>query len=386
MQILTAHNYYQIRGGEDESYTAEKKLLQTMGHQVEAYEEHNDRISSLSSLQLAQTSIWSSEVYHHLKQQFQATKYDLVHVQNFFPLISPSLYYAAKEAGIPVVQTLRNYRLLCPNALFFRNGKVCEDCIGQFVPISGIIHGCYRESQLATAGVAAMLSVHRGLQTWTKMVDAYITLTEFAKQKLVQGGLPAAKIQVKPNFLSPDPGMGTGSGGYALYVGRLSVEKGVDTLLEAWKGLAGHIPLKIIGDGPLAESVHLAAAQMPQVEVLGRLPPSQVYELMGEAMMVIFPSKWYETFGRVAVEAFAKGTPVIGANIGAIAELIDHRRTGLLFEPGNDEDLMTQVEWLLDRSQTWQEMRQHARLEYETKYTAEVNYQQMMEIYHSVCS
>jgi glycosyltransferase involved in cell wall biosynthesis len=385
MRILTAHNYYQIRGGEDESYTAEKKLLEVMGHEVEAYEEHNDRISSLSKLQLAQTTIWSQEVYQHFKKQFQATKYDLVHVQNFFPLISPSLYYAAKEAGIPVVQTLRNYRLLCPNALFFRNGQVCEDCMGQVVPISGIIHGCYRESKLATAGVTAMLTVHRSWKTWTKMVDTYITLTEFARQKFIEGGLPGEKILVKPNFLSCDPGMGMGKGGYALYVGRLSVEKGVDTLIEAWKGLSSQIPLKIVGEGSLTPLVELAATQNPQIQVLGRLPASQVYELMGEAMMVIFPSQWYETFGRVAVEAFAKGTPVIGANIGAIAELITPGRTGLLFAPGNHQDLIAQVQWVLNHPHSWQEMRQYARLEYETKYTAEVNYQQLIAIYESLC-
>jgi glycosyltransferase involved in cell wall biosynthesis len=384
MRILTVHNYYQIRGGEDESYTAEKKLLQAMGHQVESYEEHNDRTSSLSNLQLAQKTIWSTEAYRHLKHQFQATKYDLLHVQNFFPLISPSVYYAAKDAGIPVIQSLRNYRLLCPNGLFFRDNRVCEDCLGQIIPVSGVVHGCYRESKLASAGVATMLTVHRGLKTWNNTVDKYITLTDFARQKLIQGGLPAEKIAVKPNFVSPDPGMGTGRGGYALFVGRLSVEKGVDTLLEAWKSLSTQIPLKIIGDGPLIESVREAATQMPQVEILGRLPASQVYELMGEAMMVVFPSKWYETFGRVAVEAFAKGTPVIGANIGAIAELINPGYTGLLFEPGNAQDLVVRVEWALSHPKTWQEMRQHARLEYESKYTPQANYQQIMEIYRSV--
>jgi glycosyltransferase involved in cell wall biosynthesis len=384
MRILTAHNYYQIRGGEDESYTAEKKLLETMGHQVETYEEHNDRISNLSNIQLAQSTIWSSQAYRHLKNLFQATKYDLLHVQNFFPLISPSVYYAAKDAGIPVIQSLRNYRLLCPNGLFFRDNRVCEDCLGQIIPISGIVHGCYRESKLASAGVSAMLTVHRGLKTWQNAVDKYITLTEFARQKLIQGGLPPDKIVVKPNFVSPDPGMGTGGGGYALFVGRLSLEKGINTLLKAWRHLSGQIPLKIIGDGPLAESIRLAATEIPQVELLGRLPVSQVYDLMGEATVVIFPSEWYETFGRVAVEAFAKGTPVIGANIGAIAELIDNQRTGLFFEPGNSEDLIGRVEWVLNNRTSWQEMRQHARLEYETKYTPDVNYQQLMEIYRSV--
>lgn len=384
MRILTVHNYYQIRGGEDESYTAEKKLLQIEGHQIDSYEQHNDRASSLSSLQLAQKTIWSQEAYERVSKQLKTTKYDLIHVQNFFPLISPSVHYAAKENGIPTVQSLRNYRLLCPNGLFFRDGKVCEDCMGQTIPLSGVLHACYRDNRLATAAVTAMLSAHRAMQTWQKSVDAYITLTQFSKQKLVAGGLPAEKIFVKPNFVGEDPGIGTGNGGYALFVGRLSAEKGIDTLLEAWQKLSARIPLKIIGDGPLIESACLKADRIPQVEILGRLSADRVYDLMGEATMLIFPSEWYETFGRVAVEAFAKGTPVIGANIGAIAELIEHQQTGLLFEPGNSEDLRSKVEWALDNPQTWQQMRQHARLEYETKYTAEANYQQLMAIYNSV--
>lgn len=381
MRILSVHNCYQIRGGEDESRQAEERLLQEMGHQVEVYEEHNDRIATMSPLRAAFKTIWSQEAYQIIQRQLKKQTHDIVHVQNFFPLISPSIYYAAKTEGVPVVQTLRNYRLLCPNALFFRDGQVCEDCLGKFVPLSGVVHSCYRESQVQSTAVATMLTVHRTLRTWTQMVDIYIALTEFARQKFIEGGLPAEKIVVKPNFVHPDPGSGSGSGGYALFVGRLSVEKGLDTLLAAWEHLGGKIPLKIIGDGPLAAQVEEVAKRLPQVEWLGRRPMSEVYALMGEAMFLIFPSKWYETFGRVAVEAFAKGTPVIAANIGAIAELVDSGRTGLHFRPGDSQNLAAQVEWALSHQTELTRMRREARAEFEAKYTAQNNYQQLMKIY-----
>jgi glycosyltransferase involved in cell wall biosynthesis len=381
MRILSIHNSYQIRGGEDESRQAEEKLLREMGHEIEVYEENNDRIATLNPLDVALRTVWSQEAYQIVQQRLQQQTHDIVHVQNFFPLISPSVYYAAKAEGVPVVQTLRNYRLLCPNALFFRNGKVCEDCLDQPVPLPGVIHGCYRESRGASAAVASMIVAHRTVRTWVKMVDIYITLTEFARQKFIAGGLPPDKIVVKPNFVYPDPKQGEGKGGYALYVGRLSVEKGLNTLLEAWKQLQVKLPLKIIGDGPLAEQLAKDTKDMPHIECLGRKPMSEVYKLMGEAIFLIFPSNWYETFGRVAVEAFAKGTPVIAADIGAIAELVDHNRTGLKFSPGNSADLAAKIEALLANQRLVSQMRQEVRYEYELKYTAKQNYQKFMEIY-----
>ncbi|MEA5598355.1 glycosyltransferase family 4 protein [Rivularia sp. UHCC 0363] len=384
MRILSIHNRYQIRGGEDESRQSEENLLREMGHQVEVYEENNDRISTMNPLRVASKTIWSQESHKITKRRLKEQTHDIIHVQNFFPLISPSVYYAAKEQGVPVVQTLRNYRLLCPNALFFRDGQVCEDCLGKFIPLPGVMHGCYRESRVASTAVASMITVHRTLRTWVEMVDVYIALTEFARQKFIEGGLPAEKIVVKPNFVNPDPGIGKGSGGYALFVGRLSVEKGLDTLLAAWEQLSGPMPLKIVGDGPLSEQVKNAVQRLPQVEWLGRRPMSEVHELMGEAKFLIFPSKWYETFGRVAVEAFAKGTPVIAANIGAIAELVDDRSTGLKFQPGDSQDLAAKVEWALMHPKEMAQMRLCARAEFEAKYTAKNNYSRLMEIYNQV--
>lgn len=384
MKILSVHSRYQQRGGEDECREAEENLLREMKHSVEVYEENNDRVAGMNSISLAATTIWSTQAYETVKQSIREKNYDVIHVHNFFPMISPSVYYAAKAEGVPVVQTLHNYRLLCPNALFFRQGKVCEDCLGKYIPYPGVLNSCYRESLVASGAVSTMLTVHRTMQTWTEMVDVYIALTEFARQKFIAGGLPANKIVVKPNFVHPNPQPGTGSGGYALFVGRLSTEKGLDTLLAAWQKFAIKMPLKIIGDGPLAPEVSAIAEKLPTVEWLGRRPLAEVYNLMGEATALIFPSKWYETFGRVAVEAFAKGTPVIAANIGAIAELVDNGRTGLHFQAGDEASLAGSVEWVLQNPKQIAQMRHEARAEFESKYTATQNYQQLMDIYSRV--
>lgn len=382
MRILSIHSRYQIRGGEEEVYEAEINLLRERGHLVDVYEEWNARTAKFNKMHLAIRTIWSEEAYQIVRDRLKEHSYDIVHVHNFFPLISPSVYYAAKTKDVPVVQTLHNYRLLCPNGLLFRKEKVCESCLGKSIPWSGAWHSCYRGDRAASAATVGMLSLHSTMGTWSKLIDKYIVLTEFARQKFIQGGLPANKIVVKPNFVSPDPQIGFGQGGYILYVGRLSVEKGIDVLLSAWELLPNKVPLKIVGDGPLSDQVLEASKRLPQIEWLGRKPIEQVYDLMGEAIALIIPSKWYETFGRVAVEAFAKGTPVIAANIGAIAELVGYDgRLGLCFNRGDSQDLASKVEWLIEHPQELAHMRQHVRTEFEAKYTAEKNYQQLFDIY-----
>lgn len=381
MRILSVHNTYQLRGGEDESRQLEEELLTRHGHQVEIYEEQNSKVSELSSVALAARTVWSHPSYAIVKDKLAAQSYDVMHVQNFFPLISPSIYYAAREQGVPVVQTLRNFRLLCLNGFLFRDGQVCESCVRQPIPWPGIVHRCYRDSLSASLGVFSMLTAHRLLGTWNHAVDQYIALTHYDRQKFIEGGLPGDRISVKPNFVYPDPGVAEGAGEYILFVGRLSEEKGLDTFLEAARQLGHKVAFKIVGEGPLEPLVQEAVAQYPHLEWLGRKPLPEVYEIMGQASVLVFPSKWTETFSRVVVESFAKGTPVIASHVTDMENFVAPYETGLLFQPGSAEDLVTQIEWILSHPHQLTQMRKAARQTYEDCYTAAKNYQMMMEIY-----
>jgi glycosyltransferase involved in cell wall biosynthesis len=381
MKVLMCHNYYQQPGGEDQSFAAEARLLEERGHGVVRFTLHNDAIARMGRWDVARRTLWSRESYAALRALIRRERPAVLHCTNTFPLISPAAYYAARAEGVAVVQSLRNYRLVCPNALLLRDGRVCEDCLGKAVAWPAVVHGCYRQDRSASAVVAALAAGHRAVGTWTRAVDLYFTPSEFARRKLVEGGLPADRIAVKPNFVHPDPGPGDGRGGYAVFVGRLSPEKGLDTLLAAWPRLRAPLPLKVVGDGPLADLVRSGCRRDPRLEWLGRRSPDEVLALVGAAACLVMPSTWYETFGRTVVEAFARGTPVVAARIGALTELVDEGRTGLLFAPGDAPDLAAQVERLLADPVRLERMRRAARLEYECKYTAETNYGMLLGIY-----
>jgi glycosyltransferase involved in cell wall biosynthesis len=382
MRILIAHNYYQQPGGEDQIFATEASLLESRGHTVLRYTAHNDSIATMSHLAMARATLWNRTTYCELLELFQHEQIDVAHFHNTFPLISPSAYYAARQAGVPVVQSLHNYRILCANAYFYRDGGVCEDCLGRFLPWPAIVHACYRGSRAASGVVASLQVVHRARRTWTDLVDMYIAaLTEFARDKFIRGGLPAERIVVKPNFVYPDPELGKGLGGYALFVGRLAPEKGIDTLLAAWAHLGERIPLKIAGDGPLASHVAQAAREHGAIEWLGKQSANSVLDLMKDAQILVFPSVWYEGLPRVIVEAYAVGLPVIASNLGAMSSLIEHGRTGLHFRPGDPQDLAAQIEWVLAHPAKVVAMRQEARAEFEAKYTPEHNYQMLMGVY-----
>ena len=342
---------------------------------------HNDDVAAMGRLRLLGATVWNRSAAARLREAVRTHRADVVHLHNTFPLMSPAVYYAARAGGAAVVQTLHNFRLLCPGANFYRDGKPCEDCLGKSLPLPGVKHKCYRDSRAATAATAAMLSIHRAIGTWANAVDAYIAPTNFAREKFIAGGLPAEKITVKPNFVHPDPGVGAGGGGYAIYVGRLSHEKGLDTLLAGWEILGASVPLKIVGDGPLAADVKAAVARNPAIEWLGRRPIDQVYDLIGSADLLIMPSNCYETFGRVAAEAYAKGTPVIASDHGAPADIVVEGRTGLRFKPGDGADLACKVRVALSDRSKLADMRRQARNEFETKYTGARNYEMLMAIY-----
>jgi glycosyltransferase involved in cell wall biosynthesis len=245
-------------------------------------------------------------------------------------------------------------------------------------------HACYRNDRRSTAVVAAMLAFHRSLGTWHRAVDLYLALTDFGRRKFIEGGLPAEKIVVKPNFIRVDPGIGDGSGGYAVFVGRLSPEKGVETILSAWSQLHVDLPLNIVGDGPLAERVREAAEKNPRIRWLGLQSSEKVLEIVGQAKFLLLPSLWYEWLPKIIVEALSKGTPVIASNLGAMTELIEHDRNGMLFTPGEPAALAAAVHAVLEHSATLTRMRKAAREAFEQKFTAEANYKLLMAAYRRV--
>jgi glycosyltransferase involved in cell wall biosynthesis len=385
MRILMAHNFYQRRGGEDESFEAEAHLLESHGHEVIRYLRHSDEIEGRSLPAVAATSVWSRRTRHDLRHLMREMRPDIAHFQNTFPLISPSAYSLAREEGIPVVQSLRNYRLVCLNGTLFRDGGVCEDCLHRQVPWPGVLHACYRGDRMASAAVATMLVIHRLFKTWTDQVDCYIANTMLVRDKLVSAGLPLDKVAVKPNFVDPDPGIRPGTGEYALFAGRLSPEKGLTTLLRAWK-MFSRGRLLLAGDGPMRADYerYIAREEISGVEFLGRLPHTDMPELIKGARVVVFPSEWYETFGRIVAESFACGVPVIASRLGVMEDLIVEGRTGLLFEPGHAEELASKLTFVWDQPEKCVLMGAEARREYETKYTAERNYAMLMEIYKHV--
>jgi glycosyltransferase involved in cell wall biosynthesis len=381
VKILHVHNAYLRRGGEDVVFTAESALLRSYGHDVVTYEERNDGIADMSRLRVALAAVWSSASLGRLSDVLVRSQPEVCHFHNTFPLISPSAYYACVAAGVPVVQTLHNYRLMCPAATFFRARRPCEDCVGTFTAWPGVVHACYRDSRTASAAVAAMLATHRVLGTWTRCIDAYVAPTEFSRRKYIEGGLPADRIVVKPNFLPDDPGLGGHAGGYALFVGRLSPEKGLQLVLDVWRSSRKPpCPLKIVGSGPLEPLMRSVPAG---VEWLGEQSHERVLALMKDALFLVFPSEWYETFGLTIVEAFATGLPVIASKRGAAGELVSDGATGLQFVAGSSDDLAARANWAATHAHLLADMGRRAREEYERKYTAARNYPQLIDVYET---
>lgn len=385
MKIILVHCHYFQTGGEDVVFQQERQLLERAGHQVVLYRRSNTEVDSYPGarrLVLLQKAIWNNSSRDEFADLLQREKPDVVHVHNTWVMISPSIYSACREAGIPVVQTLHNYRLLCPVGTFFRDGHVCEECVEHSLWRS-IQNGCYRDSRSETAAVGLMLAVHRSRHTWENDVTSYIVLTEFARKKFLNGGLPADKIFVKPNFVDPDPLPRTGDGEYAIFAGRLAPERRVSTLLDAWTLLRSRVPLKIVGGGE--ERAHLQQKadwkKLDMVEFTGLLPHDQTVAAIKQARFLIFASEWYETFGLTMIEAFASGVPVICSHLGAMQEIVEDGRTGLHFSPGDYRDLAEKVEWAWNHPERMQEMGKAARQEYESKYTAEANYPRLIEIY-----
>jgi glycosyltransferase involved in cell wall biosynthesis len=383
MRILIAHNRYKQIGGEDLVVATESGLLNSHGHTVARLDVDNDHIQgALSRITASFGSIYSSDGKQRMREAIERAKPDVVHVHNFFPTLSPSVFAACVEAGVPVVHTLHNFRILCARATLFRDGGVCEECISNRSFLPGVRHACYRSSHLGSAVAGLGMAVHDRLGTWSDKIAAYISLTSFAADKLGTFRIPREKIFVKPNS-TEDRGLGTGDGNYALFAGRLNQEKGLQTLIDADTAGTLCMDIVILGDGPMREEVQ-RAAERPGSRLIykGFMPHDQILDFMRSARVLIMPSIWYEGgLPLVVIEAFSLGLPVIGADLGNVAAIIKPGETGLLYPPADHQALSSALAWFMENLAEVRQMRENAREHYLATHTPEKNYQRLVEIY-----
>lgn len=382
MKILFCHNYYRFQGGEDHSFESEVAMLRGAGHEVITFTRHNDSVNdgALGLLRVSARTLHSRSAKEEMETYIREHRPDVVHCNNLFPQLSTSIYSPARAAGIPVVQSIRNYRSFCANGFFLRDEKVCTDCLGSRASFHSIRHGCYRGSRAASTVVTTMQLWQRSLDRLHPVVTVYVTPTEFSRQLHISGGFDEKRIVVKPNFIAPDPGHGPGSPDTFLFAGRLSAEKGLKAIIAAWEDLDA--PLRVFGDGPMKDEIIAFAETHPAVTYLGHQPLHKIVEEMGAVRAVLMPSVWYETFGRTIAESFSRGTPVIASRLGAMAELVQDGINGTLIDPNNPEELSTAVRHLLKlEDRDYASMRESARQSFKNHYSIEENYRRLMEIY-----
>ena len=383
MKIQLVHNRYQQKGGEDTVVAAEEWLLREHGHQVELLQADNDHIqgavaSGLAALQ----SIYSFSGKRRIQAALRRYHPDLVHVHNFFPTLSPSIFTACSEAEVPVVHTLHNYRIQCAANSLYRAGQVCEECVTSRSSWPGVQHACYRSSRIGSAIVGFTMAWHEQIGTWSSRISAYIALTKFAAEKLGRFRIPPDKLFVKPNF-AIDRGTGTGDGDYVLFVGRLTEEKGVQTLIDADAAGALCMDVVVLGDGPMRSALEQAASRTgSRLKVKGFIDPGEILTWMKDAKALLMTSLWYEGDPMVVIEAFSVGLPVIAANIGNTAATVLAEGAGLVYTPGDHIELSATLQRFADHPEAAGQMRQNARNYYLATHTPEKNYVRLMEIYN----
>jgi glycosyltransferase involved in cell wall biosynthesis len=376
-RILLVHNRYKIPGGEDSTFESERDLLARMGHTVETLEFHNRDTDRLPRVKIAADAVWSVAAKSRIAHAIRSFSPHVVHFHNTFVRVSPAGYWACKAFHLPVVQTLHNYRFFCVNGLFLRDGRPCEDCLGKQIPWPGIAHRCYHASVLQSGVVASVRMTHECLGTYSAKVDAYIALTEFGKAKFVAGGLPESAIHVKPNFVD-DIGVGGHRGQFCLFVGRLSTEKGIAILLDAWRLMNAGTRLVVVGAGPLESLLRDAPHG---VEYAGPKRRDEVRALMRDATLAIVPSICYENFPLAIVEAFSVGLPVAASRLGAMEEILRDETAGWLFAPDDARSLAATIQQALSSPAQLASRGREARLQFERKFGPEANYRALRQIY-----
>ncbi len=383
MKILLIHNSYQQKGGEDSVFENEYRLLKEK-NTVEKLLFNNDNIkSSFDKLKIGVNSISNSRSAKSVEERIKEFNPDIIHVHNFFPIASPSIFYVAKNMNIPIVMTLHNYRLICPNALLFKNNEICEKCVNKLFAMDAVLHGCYRESKVQTFALALMNYIHKKRKTWNTKVDRYIALTKFAKNKILNSslGLDENQIIVKPNFVE-DNGFEYDKEDYFLFVGRLSIEKGIELLLKSFE--KNGKKLLIIGGGPLEAMVKESVQKNTNIKYLGFQNKDFIIEKLKKAKALIFTSIWYEGMPMTILESFSTGTPVIAPNIGGPNEIVQDHINGLIYEANNLSSLTSKVNMLGSDNKMHRQLCLGARKSYEHRYTVAKNYELLMNSYEGV--
>lgn len=390
MKILAIHNDYQMHGGETAVFLAEIQLLKNSGHTVITYSRNNNEIADygfFKKLLFFPNTIFSRQSYVEVRRLVKKERPDIAHIHNVFPLISPSVYVALHNEGVPIVQTVHNFRFLCPNGLFLTHGHVCERC-----KFGNTLHAaylkCYRNSALLSLLYAVSIGLHRKLGTF-KRIDQFIALTEFTRNKFAEARFTKAeKISVLGNYLPsplPEPLFTKPADGYIAYLGRLSEEKGISTLIKAVAGIKG-LALKIAGDGPERNALQekVKELKLERVEFVGQISGEDKWNLLRNAICTIIPSKWYENFPIALLESMAVGTPVIGSDLGSLPYIIKDRQNGLIYDPSKPEDLKKNILWLLDSPKEAKTMAQSSRETVEKGYTSQIHLQKLIGIYETL--
>jgi len=393
MKVLLVHEYYRSSSpsGEDRVFEKEQELLKSRSVQVKVLKYENDWIGTKNGPSLFETALftpWSPIGRKLVEHAIREFKPDVVHFHNTFPVISQSALFEAKKYGAAVVQTFHNFRAICAQAMLMRENSVCEKCLMKMFPWPSLLHSCYRKSFFATVPLAVNITLGRVLKTWNRVVDRFIVLSIFNREKFIEAGFPKNKIAVKPNFFEDTlagvepPSKIKNS---CVFIGRLKEEKGVQFLPEVWQKMGQEAPvLHVLGDGPLKAIVHkkIQSFKLNQKMILhGRCSYNQVNEILGRASLLVFPSIWYEGFPLVIGEAYAAGVPVAASRIGTPAFIVRDGVTGIHFRPGDIDDMANKLKYLMNNPDLLKAMAVNARQEYENKYTADANFEILMEIY-----
>jgi len=387
MRVLIVHNRYRSAhpSGENAVVDTEAALLEEHGCVVARLESRSDDIANWSPARRAALPgrvVWSIEGYRRTRAAVARFRPDVVHFHNTFPLLSPSALWAARQSGVGVVHTLHNFRPLCPGGSLYRDGAPCEDCLGR-LPLRSLVHGCYRDSRLATAPLAAMDGVHRLLGTWTRCVDVFVTPSVFARDRYLAAGWPPEQFAVKANTVHLPVLEPASAYGHFVHTGRIAAEKGSGELLAAWAAAfpEGESTLRLVGDGLETLDPVLAQRPPPGIVVLGRLEPQQALAALAGARALVVPSRLNEVFPRVIVEAYALGVPVVASRVGPLPELVQHDRTGLLFASGSTRELADHLRLLASSDETVRRLAAGARAAFDARYAPGVTTRRLLDVY-----